>query len=173
MYCNDIDMQKLYDRYDIPKLYMEWLKGKSLRKLGSEIGVSRTTLQTWFRRQYGHGATSRNSTSMARTILEDYSAVDGIETVALDALKVEGNFYSSHSLDMLSEYQCLHDPRLMDILATEEDSLEYDEPLILPYFYLFVKALAHILNPFTMDRGDETDKTSYQGRKGTTALRAA
>ena len=154
---------------------MTWLKGKSLRKLGAEIGVSRTTLQTWFRKQYGDGATNRKYTSMARTILEDYAKVDGIETVAINALKVEGNYYSEHSLNMLSEYQCLHDPRLMDIIASEEN-IEVSKDtwgfLRLPFFMVLTDTLARTLNPFTMT-SNEASKTTHQSRESTTLTRAA
>lgn len=142
---------------------MEWLKGKSLRTLGRMVGKSRTTLMMWFRKRYGKHATSPKHTALAKSIIQDYPDTTNTTDVIWRALEHSGTYYSQHSLNMLTEYQCLREPRLVYWVS----DIELDEPeegLLLPYFILFVNCLCKVL-----EYGIPT--TTNTSTEGTAAIR--
>jgi hypothetical protein len=141
----------MYTSIDVESLYLEWLQGSSLRELARKVGKSYTTIQTWFRQRYGKDATNLQATSLARTLIADYGA-GAMETAQkLIGTSETTKHRSVHSLQQLSNYQCLHDADFLDhqiAIAVGSDLDPVPEALRLPMFLLLVDTTELILKHY-------------------------
>ena len=135
---------------EIESLYLRWLKGESLRTLARGLPYSYGTLCSKFKRAYGDSATSPQAMSLQRSLLEDYpdrSDIDAWVLANLSNREPSTTYYGYHGLDMLSRYQVIHDPRLMDFIAVGEEP-EYVVELRLPYLVDMLAYITDMLRVF-------------------------
>lgn len=136
---------------DIESLYLEWLQGSSLRELARKVGKSYTTIQTWFRQKYGRDATDLQATSLARSLMADYGASAMEIAQKLIGTSETTKHRSVHSLQQLSNYQCLHDADFLDhqiVITAGGDNEPDPESLSLPLFMLLVDSVAAVLRNY-------------------------
>lgn len=119
---------------ELQALYLRWLKGESLRQIARSIGIRHSTLDVWFDQTFGKRATDPVANSLVRSMLEDYPNEPVVQLWAAGfALRGEYEVVqhrSNHSIRQLTNYQCLHEDGLMDIIATSEAELDPDEYIL-------------------------------------------
>lgn len=112
---------------ELQALYLRWLKGESLRAIARSIGVRHSTLDVWFDKTFGKQATDPIANSLVRSMLEDYPNEPVVRLWAAgwamrgELEKIQHR--SNHSIKQLTNYQCLHEDNLMDIIASSEDAV--------------------------------------------------
>lgn len=156
----------------ISALYLQWLKGKTLRQLAQECPkrISHGAIAIWFHKAFGADSTNPQAMSLQRSLLEDYP--DEPPKEVLDRAKknpaVIANYHrtrqqvekwvlrnldlradtqhrSNHSIGQLTKFQVVHEPEMMEFLAVAEEYHPEPEPLRLPGFMLLVDTLVSIL----------------------------
>ena len=112
---------------ELQALYLRWLKGESLRAIARSIGVRHSTLDVWFDKTFGKKATDPVANSLVRSMLEDYPTEPVVRLWAAgwamrgELEKIQHR--SNHSIKQLTNYQCLHEDNLMDVIASYEDAV--------------------------------------------------
>lgn len=118
---------------ELQALYLRWLRGESLRQIARSIGIRHSTLDVWFDQTFGKKATDPVANSLVRSMLEDYPNEPVVQLWAAGfALRGEYETVqhrSNHSIKQLTNYQCLHEDGLMDIIATS-DVVDPDEYIL-------------------------------------------
>ena len=136
-------------------LYIQWLKGASLRELAPSANVSHPILRKYFRAYFGSSATDPTATSMARSLLADYPDDPEMVTYALElalGTKEVTKHRSNHNMSQLSKFQVVREPELMDYLVSQEgvndpwETLEPEEPLRLSYVLMWLQWLLGYLD---------------------------
>lgn len=119
---------------ELQALYLRWLQGESLRQIARSIGVRHSTLDVWFDSTFGKKATDPIANSLVRSMLEDYPNEPVVRLWAAGfALRGEYEVVqhrSNHSIRQLTNYQCLHEDGLMDIIATSDIEVDPDEYIL-------------------------------------------
>lgn len=101
------------------QVYIEWLVGSSLRKLGSKYGVSQTTIWNKLRRKYGETATNPRIRSLSRIVAQEYPEyLPNVLEVESDKLLTE------RAISSYSRYETVVEPKYLDRLTYSEPDRE-------------------------------------------------
>lgn len=148
----------LTDKESLEYCRVEWLKGKPLRALAREMGVTHTLLYSRLKREYGNDVCSIQTHSLKRSLLRDYkrkpelvnaimALPEGASTVKYYSQKADNTITRARQLD--------NDLVLGNLTATE---YEYDEPLRM-HLFRFVWMLTAYILAYLMLKGEYEEKS--------------